>query len=111
MELHDKQCQPLKEETSPLSENEENEYLQKLTDWEIDRKDIHKIKKQYEFDDFDKSMEFVNKVAGIAKQEDHHPDICIQYNQVDVQISTHKINGLHENDFIVAAKIDNINSF
>lgn len=108
MELHEKHCQPPGKDTSPLSEGEENSYLQRLSGWAIDRKDIHKITKQFEFENFDESMDFVNDVAEIARREDHHPDININYNKVNIELSTHKINGLHENDFILAAKIDNI---
>ena len=53
-------------------------------------------------------MAFANKVAGIAQQEDHHPDILISYNKVRLILSTHKISGLSRNDFIVAAKIDRL---
>lgn len=53
-------------------------------------------------------MRFINKVADLAKAEGHHPNICIQYNQVDLILYTHKIGGLHENDFILASKIDDV---
>lgn len=53
-------------------------------------------------------MTFVNRVADLANSEDHHPDICIHYNRVDLTLFTHKIGGLHENDFILASKIDGI---
>ncbi len=64
------------------------------------------IKREFRFKDFRQAMEFVNSVAAIANEQDHHPDIFISYNKVQLTLSTHKIGGLSLNDFIVAAKID-----
>ncbi len=108
MVLHEKHCKPVEGGTKPLSGEKAAQCVQQLTGWELILIETHKIKKLFEFENFDKSMEFVNKIAKIAGEEDHHPDICINYNKVEIVLSTHKINGLHENDFILAAKIDNI---
>ena len=77
-----------------------------LKEWKV-IEDI-KIKKLFKFEDFVKAMEFVNKIAVIAEEEGHHPDIAIHYNKVDITLWSHFINGLSKNDFIIAAKIDNI---
>ena len=64
--------------------------------------------KKFKFKNFLEAMKFVNAVAEIADQEQHHPDFCVHYNKVEIQLWTHAINGLSENDFIVAAKIDKL---
>ena len=64
--------------------------------------------KKFKFKNFLEAMKFVNKVAEIAENEGHHPDFCVHYNKVEIEIWTHAINGLSENDFIVAAKIDKV---
>ena len=70
---------------------------------------IWRLKKFFEFKDFVEAMKFINKVAEIAETEGHHPNINIHdWNKVDLEIYTHKIRGLHENDFILAAKIDQL---
>ena len=78
------------------------EWLKKLPEWELDKKHIERT---FEFDDFTQAMEFVNGVAEIAEEEDHHPDMDIRYNKVRVALSTHSEGGLTEVDFEVAEKI------
>ena len=92
-----------------LNEEEVKDYLSQLKDgWEYQRDPASLVRKEFKFEDFAKTMEFVNKVADIAEKEGHHPDIAIHYNKVDVTLWSHFINGLSINDFIIAAKIDNI---
>lgn len=67
-----------------------------------------KIKKEFVFADFKEAIEFINKVADIAEEEGHHPDIHIFYNKVMIELWTHEIGGLSENDFILASKIEKI---
>jgi 4a-hydroxytetrahydrobiopterin dehydratase len=76
--------------------------------WQLIRDDIPAITRKYTLHDFDEAMNFVNKVAQIAREQDHHPDLSISYNKVAVTLTTHKISGLSENDFIVAAQIDEL---
>jgi 4a-hydroxytetrahydrobiopterin dehydratase len=64
--------------------------------------------RRFEFRDFVQAMRFVNRVADLAEQQGHHPDIAIHWNKVDLTLWTHKIGGLHENDFILAAKINRL---
>ncbi len=68
----------------------------------------HSIKREFKFKDFKEAMKFVNDVAGVANHENHHPDIYIFYNIVQIELYTHAVEGLSENDFIMAAKIDKL---
>ena len=79
------------------------------SEWQlIEENNIPRIKKKYKFANFKEAISFVNKVAILAESEGHHPNIFIYYNKVDIELYTHAIKGLHDNDFIMAAKIDNI---
>lgn len=101
--LINKRCVP-HEKMVALNQEEIKDYLSQLKEgWTLEDS---KIKKLFKFEDFVKAMEFVNKIADVAEQEGHHPDIAIYYNKVEITLWTHFINGLSENDFIVAAKID-----
>jgi 4a-hydroxytetrahydrobiopterin dehydratase len=71
--------------------------------WELSEK---RLKREFQFGDFHEAMRFVNRVAELANEQDHHPDIYIFYNRVLLTLSTHKIGGLSRNDFILAAQID-----
>ena len=81
--------------------------LKNLKNWELYDNDS-KIKKEFEFEDFSHAVAFINKVADLAEEEGHHPDLTISYADVGVELATHAIGGLSENDFILAAKIDKI---
>ena len=105
MDLTQKKCKPCEGGVPPLTEEQTNDLLKQIPSWTI--KDGH-VFKQFKFKDFKEAMAFVNKVAGIAEQENHHPDITISYSQVSIGLWTHAINGLSENDFILPAKIDQI---
>ena len=89
-----------------MTESAAKKYLEKIQSWELI--DSIKIQKKFEFKNFLEAMEFVNKLAEICEQEKHHADFSVSYNKVTVTIFTHKISGLHENDFILASKIDQI---
>lgn len=105
--LSEKKCVPCQGGTQPLEKKEAEHYLQEVLSWEL-IDNGKKIQKMFEFKDFGQAMRFVNSVAEIAKSEDHHPDIFISYNKVKLTLFTHKIEGLHKNDFILASKIDKI---
>ncbi len=92
----------------PLNEKEENKYFKQVEGWLLLREGIHRIKKEFFFDDFKEAMKFVNRIAGLAEEEGHHPDIYIYYNKVVLELHTHAIKGLHLNDFVMAAKINEI---
>ena len=91
-----------------MSNEREEEYIEKISGWELKRTGIHKITRSFEFKDFKEAMEFVNAVADVAEEEGHHPDIYIYYNKVELKLYTHAVQGLFKNDFIVAAKINEI---
>ena len=103
--LHDKHCQPCEGGIAPLSEAQITPLLTKLTDWQLSA-DHKKIHKRFNFKGFNKTMGFINAVAWIANGEQHHPDVIFGYNYCDITYTTHAIDGLSENDFICASKID-----
>ena len=105
MELAQKKCQACEGGVPAMTEKQANNLLKQIPSWTI--KDGH-VFKQFKFKNFVEAMEFVNKVAEIAEQEQHHPDISISYSKVNIDLWTHAINGLSENDFILPAKIDKI---
>ena len=105
MPLLEKKCIPCEGGASPLKQDEVQKLLKEIPSWEIKSGRVYK---QFKFKNFNESIAFVNKVAEIAENESHHPDITINYNKVGIELYTHSIKGLSENDFIVAAKIDNI---
>jgi 4a-hydroxytetrahydrobiopterin dehydratase len=100
-------CIPCRGGVPPLEGTKIAELLPLVTGWEkITEDGYDKIRRKYKFKNFRKAMEFVNRVAAIAEEQGHHPDIYIEWNVVILTLWTHAIKGLHENDFIVAAKID-----
>ncbi|MBD3391724.1 MAG: 4a-hydroxytetrahydrobiopterin dehydratase [Chitinivibrionales bacterium] len=107
MGLESKRCTPCEKGSPPLDEDGENNLLKQVP-WEIDRNGTHKIRKQFTLGDFKEAMGFVNRVAELAEQEKHHPDIHISYRNVTIELSTHAVGGLSENDFILASKLDNM---
>ena len=106
MDLTKKKCVPCEEGSAPLNPDKINEFLKQIQSWAL--KEGH-LSKKFKFGNFAEAIKFVNSVAEIAEQEGHHPDFCVHYNRVEIEIWTHAINGLSENDFIIAAKIDGIN--
>ena len=108
MELTKKHCVPCEGGIPPLTDEEEDSYLKETPTWTLIREGTHKLTKEFKFKDFKEAMIFLNKVADIANEEDHHPNMHVYYNKVMLELYTHAINGLHENDFIVAAKVDDL---
>ena len=108
MSLIDKKCVPCRGGTPALTEAEAQKYLKELkTEWQLT--DNKKISREFKFKNFDEAMVFVNKVAEVAKKEDHHPDIhLVSYKLVVLEFTTHAIGGLSENDFIMARKIEEL---
>lgn len=106
MTLSEKKCVPCEGGALPLTHAEASRNLAELHDsWRLSD-DAKTIRRDFSFPDFLAAMKFVNHVADLAEQEQHHPDITIHYNKVTLELSTHSIGGLSENDFILAAKID-----
>ncbi len=109
MDLAQKKCVPCEGGTPPMQPEEALKLQQQVKDWRLlTLNSVHTIEKRFKFNDFAEAMRFVNKVAALAEEEGHHPDIRINWNKVALQLTTHAIHGLSENDFIMAAKIDRL---
>ncbi len=106
--LSKKKCKPCEGGVPPLSKEAAEELLKQLKpEWMlIDGGRM--LANTYTFRDFIETINFVNKIAAVAEEEQHHPDLTISYNNLGVELSTHAIGGLSENDFILAAKIDEL---
>ena len=105
MNLIEKRCLPCEGGTPSMGESEINILLKEVPLWSL--REGH-LFRSFKFRNFKEAMTFVNSLANLAEEEGHHPDICIHYNRVEVELWTHAIKGLSENDFIMAAKTDNI---
>lgn len=103
-ELTGKTCQPCTGDTPPLKPEEVFRLHEKVPDWMISSG--RKLVRTFEFDEFTEAVDFVNRVAELAEEEGHHPNITIDYSRVTFTVWTHAIDDLSENDFILAAKID-----
>ena len=103
-ELSSRQCVPCRGGVPPLQGEGITPLLNQLAGWEVVNQ--HHLKKNYRFADFREALTFVNGVADLAEEQGHHPDICFGWGQAEITIWTHKIDGLTESDFILAAKID-----
>ena len=105
MSLATEQCVPCKGGIPPLSRAQAESYLKEVPGWTLDT-DATRIQQNFKFKDFIAALSFVNRVAALAEKENHHPDIGFGWGYCKVTLYTHKIRGLHENDFIMAAKIN-----
>lgn len=101
--LSHQQCVPCTAATPPLTQARINTLLKQLDGWE---QQDHIISKTFKFNNYHQTMSFVNATAWISNQTDHHPELGVSYNKCHVAYTTHDINGLSENDFICAAKVD-----
>ncbi len=105
MDFTKKKCIPCEGGVKPLNRSKINEYLPAINPaWEVIAD--QSLKRLFKFPSFKEAISFVNKVADLAEQEGHHPDITINYRKVTLELTTHAIGGLSENDFIMAAKIE-----
>ncbi len=105
MNLTQKRCVPCEAGAAPFNEVEIKEYISSLKEkWEVVK--AKKIRLSFKFKDFKDAMRFVNAVAVLAEGEGHHPDIHIFYNKVIIELWTHTIGGLSENDFVLASKVE-----
>jgi 4a-hydroxytetrahydrobiopterin dehydratase len=104
--LAEKHCVPCRGGVPPLQGTELIPFADQLPAWNIVEE--HHIAKSFVFPDFKSGLDFVNRVGAVAEAEGHHPDLCLSWGKVDVSIYTHKIRGLTESDFVMAAKIDQL---
>ncbi|MBI2550420.1 4a-hydroxytetrahydrobiopterin dehydratase [Candidatus Woesearchaeota archaeon] len=108
-DLAQKKCVPCEGGTPPMPVDEAMKLLPQVQQWRLaEVSGINAIERKLKFKDFAEAMKFVNKVAAVAEEQGHHPDIKISWNRVTLQLTTHAIKGLSENDFIMAAKIDEL---
>lgn len=105
-ELSSRQCVPCRGGVPALKGEEIVTLLNQLNDWNVINQ--HHLQKKYSFADFREAQQFVNRVGDLAEEQGHHPDICFGWGQAEITIWTHKIDGLTESDFVLAAKIDKL---
>ena len=109
-DLVNKKCLPCEGGVAPLNLSEIHKYQKKVDVWDVkpNENKIYFLEKQFKFKNFFDSQKFVNEVGKISENESHHPDILFGWGYAKIKITTHAIEGLSENDFILAAKIDKI---
>ena len=105
MELNKKKCVPCEAGMPPMNREEIEKYSKLVAGWGLKN---GKLYRSFKFKDFKETLKFVNKVGEIAEKEGHHPDIYFTWGKCTIELYTHAIKGLSENDFILAAKIDKI---
>jgi 4a-hydroxytetrahydrobiopterin dehydratase len=105
-ELSSKTCVPCRGGVPPLAGKELEGLSKQVPEWKV--VDGHHITRTFGFADFREALAFVNKVGELAESEGHHPDIFLTWGKAEITTWTHKINGLTESDFIIAAKIDKL---
>jgi 4a-hydroxytetrahydrobiopterin dehydratase len=103
MGLAEQHCVPCRGGIPPLSDGEVEKFAAQTPDWRV--VDGHHLARGFEFPDFRTALDFVNQVGAVSEQEGHHPDLSLSWGKVEIRIWTHKIDGLTESDFILAAKI------
>ena len=104
-DLAAKKCKPCEGGVAPYTPAQAAEMLKQVKGWTIEQDRLIKV---YPFTNYYQTMAFVNALAWISHREDHHPDLAVGYNKCRVEYSTHAIQGLSENDFICAAKLDRL---
>ena len=105
-DLKKSHCKPCEDKSAHLMANEMSDLLKQVPKWEL--REWHHLYRKFEFKNFKEALEFVNKVGAIAEDEGHHPDICFGWGKVEITLFTHSVDGLSENDFILAPKIDEL---
>ena len=105
-ELAERQCVPCRGGVPPMKGEQITEMSSQLPDWQVVNE--HHLQRLYRFKDFRETLDFVNRVGELAEAQGHHPDICFGWGKADLTIWTHKIDGLTESDFVLAAKIDKL---
>lgn len=107
MHLSEKTCTSCRGGVPPLIASEAEEFLAQTPGWQL-LSNSTRLERRFEFKNFKEALAFVNQIAELAEQEQHHPDINFGWGYASILLYTHKIDGLHENDFIMAAKINGL---
>jgi 4a-hydroxytetrahydrobiopterin dehydratase len=105
-QLADKTCVPCRGGVPPLKGKELTELQSRVPKWMV--YDEHQLHREFKFADFKQALEFVNQVGALAEEQGHHPDILLAWGKAEITLWTHKVDGLTESDFIMAAKIDRL---
>ena len=105
-DLAARECVPCRGGVPPMHGEEIHEMLEQLDGWEVVAE--HHLRKEFKFANFRETLDFVNRVGELAERQGHHPDFCFGWGKAEITIWTHKIDGLTESDFILAAKIDKV---
>ena len=107
--LEKQQCEACRADALTVTADEQNTLLKEVPVWEItDVAGVHQLRREFRFKNFVQAQAFTNKVADLAEEEGHHPAILLEFGKVTVHWWTHKIGGLHRNDFIMAARTDRL---
>ncbi len=104
-DLTNKKCKPCEGGVAALTKNEAEGLLENISRWQLSA-DVKSISRRFEFKGFNKTMGFINAIAWVVNAESHHPDVSYGFNYCEITFTTHAIDGLSENDFICASKID-----
>ena len=109
-DLLNKKCVPCEGGILPFDISEIHKYQKKVDGWDVKKsvKETYFLEKKFKFKNFINSQKFINNVGKVSEDENHHPDISFGWGYAKISITTHAIEGLSENDFILAAKIDQI---
>ncbi len=107
-DLKKSKCIPCEGGIDPLTDTQIEEYKHQVPRWTLVREDSKKLKRAFEFKDFRQALDFTDKVGELAEAEGHHPVITTEWGKVTIVYWTHAISGLHQNDFIMAAKTDDL---
>ena len=110
-DLVKQKCEACRADSPRVADDELPDLLKQIPDWQpITTDSVLKLNKVFNFDSYSEAISFTNKIAQMAEEEDHHPAILLEWGRVEVTWWTHKIGGLHKNDFIAAAKTDSLNT-
>ena len=109
-DLVKQKCEACRADAPRVTDDELPDLLKQIPDWQpITTESVLKLNKVFNFENYAEAISFTNKIAELAEEEDHHPAILLEWGKVEVTWWTHKIGGLHKNDFIAAAKNDQLN--
>ena len=107
--LHQLKCVACRGDEPPVGHEQIAELRQQIPDWQlVERDGVKRLERLFKFKNFAQALEFTNRVGRLAEEEDHHPTIVTEWGRVTVTWWTHKVRGLHQNDFIMAAKTDRV---
>lgn len=105
-QLADKFCAPCRGGTPPLNGKELRQFHDQVSNWKVVNE--HHLQREFRFPDFKQALDFVNRVGAVAEEQGHHPDILLSWGKAEITLWTHKVDGLTESDFIMAAKIERL---